>query len=57
MAEAVAVIGIAASVAQLVGMRHKVLSRISKLRGAAATYQQPFERIGSQLPLLLHVVE
>ena len=57
MAEAVAVIGIAASVVKLVGISYKVLSRISKVGGAAATYQQPFERIGSQLPLLLHVVE
>jgi hypothetical protein len=58
MAEVIAVIGLVASVAQLVDIGSKVVARLAEVRHrATATLQQHFIHIENQLPLLLHILD
>lgn len=58
MAEVIAVIGLAASVAQLVDIGFKVVARLAEVRHrATVTLQRHFIHIENQLPLLLHVLD
>lgn len=57
MAEALAAIGIAASVVQLVSFGSKVLVRLDEIEASAERMPQVFSDIRAMLPLLLETVE
>jgi hypothetical protein len=58
MAEAIAMFGLAASIAQLVDIGFKVVARLAEVRHrTTVTLQQHFIHVENQLPLRLHVLE
>ena len=57
MAEAFAVVGIVASIAQLIDIGTKVLKRLSDLHSAAKQLPKTLRDVQVELPLLLHVLK
>lgn len=57
MAEAVAAVGLAASIVQLVGVGGRILGRLNEFHSKLDSIPESFKHIKSQLPLLLDTLQ